>query len=301
MLEDIIEFYRSNNFEDIIVTSNIKLLIDKIIIEKSKNLNIVEDARAATFFALGRINITREPVMLIMSSDELANSLTGITEANYQYLPLIIISIGDKEDYINEECFKYVTKKVISDNKNGESIIQELGNYFDEKWFKPLLIQIKEKKEVYKDMSNNKEYYDIVDCVVNSANSNAQIFIEEAVDEDIVNIAKSKDISLKLRKSLYGVVSSFLGHAAVNDNKQYLITTYDKISRDINAFNMRGIKNNIVVIYIKRNDINHKFTSWFECNGFDFTVVKSILEIEKKLSSPNKKPIIIEYLVNERR
>lgn len=302
MIENILDLYKSNNYEDIIITEDIKLLVDYIIQDKKEmfNFKIIEDARSATFFGIGRINVTRKPVMLIMSSDEVASSLTGLTEANYQSLPLIIISIGDKEPKLNEECFKYVTKKVISDIKDKESLNNELETYFNGKWFKPLLIQIVDKNEIYY-KKNDRGYCDIVEYIINSTSSNSQIFVEEILNEDSINIARNKNISVNYRNSSYGVVSCFLGHATVNDNIQYLITTYSKIVRDINAFNMRGIKRNVVIIYIKSMNIEQKLDLWFTRNNFDFSSVKLISEIEGKLTKPSERPIIIEYLVDEGR
>lgn len=302
IIEEILNLFEENGYKDVVVTKDAEEIINFATIKKNNklNYNIIEDARSATFFCLGRINISRGPAIIIMLTDELDNSLTGITESNYQNLPLIIISI-DKSDFkLNKECFKNVTKKIITEFESTDSIAKELDMYFKGMWHKPLLIQINTTNSSNKNEINN-DYYKLVDCILSLCNNNSKIYVDKYLDKNDIGVQKNKNITIISRNSSYGVISKVLGHAHVNKNMHYLITSYDKIIRDINSVNMRNINNNIVIVYTKSLDIEQNLEPWFIYNNFEFRSVKSLSEIEGILTvnNNNNKPIIIEYVVRE--
>jgi hypothetical protein len=301
MFDDILRFYKDYGCTNLILTSDVIFVLE-IISKNQKNgltINVIDDARSATFFALGRINVTGKPVILFTSSEGLASSLTGLTEANYQYLPLIIFSIGEEHSDLNIECYKFVTKKVLIATENEKGLIFQLEDYFHNKWFKPLLIQLKYKRATSSNKKNISSY-DVTKCILNACVSHSQIFIEDNLDTEVMRIAEQKEVYVNSKKSLYGVISSFLGHAAVNANVQYLVTSYDKIIKEINVFNLRYIKNNVVIIYLKALNNKQKFDSWFVGNNFKFTRVTSLTELQENVAKHSDKPVIIEFGVPER-
>ena len=57
------------------------------------------DERTAAYFALGRIQATGRPVMVIAGEGASATSLTpAVVEAYYQRRPLIIVTVADREN-----------------------------------------------------------------------------------------------------------------------------------------------------------------------------------------------------------
>ena len=100
-----------SNESEIFVSNMIKSKIDSL-----KKFNSIIDARSLTFFSLGRQNINNDKkcTTCIISSKEVSNVLSALTEAKYQQEKLIIISVGDN---IQIDAFEDVTDKIIiSDN-----------------------------------------------------------------------------------------------------------------------------------------------------------------------------------------
>ncbi len=84
----------------------------------------ITDERSAAFFAIGMIEKLREPVAICCTSGTaLANYASGVSEAYYQQLPLLIISADRNPSYLNQredqmipqiEILKSVCKKSVS-------------------------------------------------------------------------------------------------------------------------------------------------------------------------------------------
>ena len=230
MLEDILELFKGKHFKDVVLTRDMKFVLDTITKERKEGLkfNVIDDARSASFFALGRIKVTEMPVLLLTTSEELGSTLTGITEANYQYLPLIIVTIGETPLEMNAECFKYVTKKILNATDNDGYSVQKINDYINGKWYKPLLIQIPFEKASSSD-SHQTIYCEMINCLINNCNSDSQMFIgTEFIKEPFITI-QSKNIKIKTFESSYGAASKFFGHAA-------LVVTISICSLHITAF-----------------------------------------------------------------
>ena len=243
---------------------------------------VISDARSAAFYALGKIKVSRNMVLLYCRTEELASTLTAVTEAYYQSLPMLIISLGDKnENRKIARCFEPVTEKIIYENQFDYEKINLLRN---EKKCRPIIWFI--------DYLNIQQDVD-VECVE---------FIEKIAMEfennmkDIYELfVPSADYSFKnekvyLYRDTEGIIYEFLGMAAVEKEKKILVVFSNKIKQNINAFNLRYIGNNITIICLGREVADYK--EWFVKNGFYYKETLSIDEMIKN-SIEDKKQIIV--------
>lgn len=299
MIKKILNYYISKGGTNLVITSDAALLLDSVLEEKKEfRIDIIDDARSATFFALGCINVNQKPVTLITTSDELGSTLTGATEANYQNLPLIIIAVGNNSaGHFNFECFKHVTKHVIQTDLSLDDLFGKLDEYYEGSWYKPILIQLT-NDTIPVCCNENAEYNDIVRKIVGICGSHSKIYIEHELDEKLTEEVKHKGLSICVRKRQYGAVSTFFGHAAATDSTCYMITSYEKISRDINAFNMQHAKNNVVIVYIKPMGEQKKLDLWFTNNNFQFIRISSFLELQQAIKYVYTTGVVIEFMIN---
>lgn len=272
-----------SNESEIFVSNMIKSKIDSL-----KKFNSIIDARSLTFFSLGRQNINNDKkcTTCIISSKEVSNVLSALTEAKYQQEKLIIISVGDN---IQIDAFEDVTDKIIiSDNL--KIIENNFHEYINELYFKPLLINFAFELE-NKNANINSNIIEILTDKINS---------EDKLFTNIEGIDIKNNSNIILWNNEYGVISRYLGNlSANNERKLYLLTSYESFCNDINAFYTRYISKNFVIFYLRKEEKTLKINinNWADQNDINFIDIKSEKDLEELQIKNLKDKSIIEILV----
>lgn len=266
-----------SNKSEIFISDIIKNKIDVL-----KNFNSVLDARSLTFFTLGRQNVNKNKqcTSCIISSNELSNTLTALTESKYQQEKIIVISIGIN---IQTEAFENVTDKIIISN-NLETIENNFMEYVNGSYFKPLLINIELEFENVNTSSN------IIQVLMNKINSKDKIFT------NIEDLEIRDNSKLIIWKNAYGVVSRYLGNLTANkENNLYLLTSYESFCKDINSFYTRYITEKLIIFYLRRKNevMKININNWTNKNNIDFIEIKNERELKDlEIENLNHKTII---------
>lgn len=243
---------------------------------------VISDARSAAFYALGKIKISDNVVLLYCRTEELASTLTAVTEAYYQSLPMLIISVGDKnENRKISRCFEPVTEKIVYENQFNYEKINLLR---DEKKCRPIICFI-DYLNIQQDV--DAECVEVVEKIVLGFKKNAKDIYELFVPSADYSFKNEK---VHLYRDTEGIIYEFLGIAAAGKEREILVVFSNKIKQNINAFNLRYIGNNITIICLGREVADYK--EWFVKNGFYYEETLSIDEMIKT-SMEDKKQIIV--------
>lgn len=272
---------RLSNYSELFVSDNIKNMMQEL----GEFASII-DARSLAFFTLGKeqVNKDKKCTSCIINSNELASTLTAITEARYKQKKLIIMTIGNKiciDPYID------VTDKVIQSNEI-EYIENKIKQYNDGTYFKPLLINIEMDFEPKERKSN------VISILLNGIKDNEKIYTNLKID-NIENLEK-----LVKWENDYGVISRYLGNLVVNkDENLYLVTSYDSFCKDINTFYSRYINEKVVILFVKDKNEQERFNieNWTTKNEIDYKKIEDEKELEELNLSSLKTKTIVEILI----
>ena len=115
MLKNVLNTLKTNKYDEIIYTFGIEEAIqeeEKKYINSNFSVEKINDARSATFYALGKENLHNNCIILV-NGDEIQNILTGITETWFQKLNIVIIALYKKYDDIKTDFLRRVMPNII--------------------------------------------------------------------------------------------------------------------------------------------------------------------------------------------
>ena len=227
--------------------------------------------RSATFYAFGESLKKNEPVVLIVSGNNLPNVYTGITEAWFQKANVIIVAIYSHYKEIKcaymERCVLeyhiYDENELMSEN-NLMNIVEKKG---------PVLINLIVKIE--EELLNN--YYDILKVVNNVVEQKTDVFAYNA--EKNFNQLEKINIRNIEPQYKYGIFSKYIGFIAGGGNA-ILCCSSKNILLDANIFRTRYSSNNIkIIIHDKDNIINeYSVDKWITSNKWNYSETEEINE-----------------------
>lgn len=241
---------------------------------KENNVECINDARSAAFYAFGEER-KRGSAVLIINGYELQSAYTAITEAWFQKANLWIIALYENYDEINTTFLnRCVNKSILIDC---ESAIDKIDDNL-RKVIGPKLINV---MDTYYD-TNTNDYSDIISKV-------------EAIDETIEIITfNGKDRDNKNIENIYryGILSKYLGKTAVSEKNSILICTSDVFLLDLNIFNNRYITEKFKIIVQDKDSTikNRNIDKWIESNGISMYLGDGNIE---QLIRNNKPGILI--------
>ena len=107
----------------------------------------------------------------------------------------------------------------------------------------------------------------------------------------VSNVDIVENPKIRLYKESEGYIYEFFGTSVANKNEQQvLIATYSQISQNLNAFNLRYIPQNVIIICLDSKIRNHK--QWFENNGFTYIELTDINKLADNICFEKNKKII---------
>lgn len=223
----------------------------------------VKDARSAAFEAFGIIKITDKPVALIVNEDELASTLTAVTEAWFQRKDLILITInGDfcrHYDYL-DRCV--VSNSLLFQDSNEDEIVREMQLRHGPHLLRTTIVT-KEDSPV--------DYSGILKELNNSLSDKDVVFCYNPTD------LSGKHIKVISQQHRYCTVSKYVGYLLGNKGKAVLCVPERLLAYDSNIFNFRNLPNTFFVIVVADNNgVMSRLSPWIESNDIKVFQTESV-------------------------
>ena len=273
-IESILKKLKSAGVEHVVYTAEV---VEPLLTNTFDNdgLHYIQDVRSAVFTAYGISKMSHVPVVVLLDESYLPSTYTGLTEAWFQRVPVIVISYNgkslDKSFYL-DRCVDLSI--VVSEETIIDAEIRKIVSLHG-----PSLIKVQEtiKEETPFD------YTEIVSTIIDG---DARIFCYNAinVDNKIVNI----DYAHK-----YGVLSKYVGYLS-SGKDSILVIPEEILSLDSNIFNFRNFPQNFKLI-VKADDTQNweKFTNWMTANGIRVEKMNIPIEKEKLQKALKETPVAI--------
>lgn len=249
-----ISFLRTRNC-DLYFTHDAK----KYCTECNYGRDILADPRSMAYYVMGKAKTQKRQCVLICVTFELTDMLPAITEAYYQNISMTILSFGEDEyNYRIAECYHAVTHNVIVNNEfNIDTILDKTG-------VKLVLIKQEEKRVKYAP----KEINGLVRLLL-QLNPHKEFEIYSYCDMAASDI----DIEIEIHEGNTFSLYEILGRAWLSDKLICLIVESSRLVESINTFNIRYVKDNLLIISIGK-EIS-KYKDWISENGFYVNSVSS--------------------------
>lgn len=262
-----------------LLKSNIKHLVYEKEVEKSsfiknaKNSGIdcisVLDTRSAVYYATGMCAQNKEVVVVCINSVNSRSAFSGMTEAFYRKLPVILVTLGNELDYSKELRDVELNHYVISDDTDLSDIL--INEY-------PMHIEIT-------NLTNNIakiECNQLLSMLTNVLNTDDYLYISQKI------VSENREFVCKvvrggLTNSIDGALSNILGASLSKIRKRYIgLVSEEEFLHDMNT--LGNINMNDLIFYFVVARKNNKVICNY-ANSLDFEVVsmrKGLIE-EKHL------------------
>lgn len=240
----------------------------------------ISDARSAAFYGLGKANSTLSKIVLVCKTEEVANTLTAMTEAFYQNIPLVILSLGERlENKKMSQCFEPVTESIIFSNT-----IEKAFEQIKLKEHNGPIMAFCEYNKNNKNDSLNRER-EVIEIIRKEQDHSYRIFTTSVSQ-------KNESSELSIYNHLEGGLYQFMGMcvASSEDQLQILLAPYKQIKDSLNAFNLRYLSENIVIICMDEKIKKHK--EWFEINKVQYWEIEDEDKLREAVFSIKGKKVI---------
>lgn len=277
MIRQVVEVLKDNKIKKIVTCNDILEKIDEKIrtqLEKTFEVEIIDDVRSATFFSLGETNIENEPIILLIDGRYLPSVYTGITEAWFQRKTIVVLALYEKYSDINCEYLKRCTSDVITFyNEEENDYNKKIKDIINKKY--PAIINLK----VEFNNSNKLNDNNILE-IAKILNSEDEMWIYN-LEMTENNTCKIKNID---EAHKYGILSKYMGYITAKNEKVLLVSTSEILKLDLNIFNNRYINKNFKVILVDNKNIfkENNIEKWIQENKIKLTHVKEISEDKLK-------------------
>lgn len=257
MLRKLIELFANCRYNHFVFTKELSFAVDFV---KNNNLviDIIDDARSATFFAYGEAKLLQQPVVLVVDVHFLTHCYTGLTEAWFQQVPLIVVSVAKTEDEIYYDYLQPCLHKVFTIKNEFKEFDREIstptfiGNG-------PILINLIAALPY----SNSPQYEFVLDMLNQCLTEKDSILFYGS------GLNKSKYKFRVLAHEFadkYGMISKYVGYIQGDANKSILVIPLDLFCYDANIFNCRYINEKFKLIILReKEDLSFPF-NWLENN-----------------------------------
>lgn len=245
-------------------------------------INQVNDARSATFYAFGKSKNMYNPSVLILDYTEAPNSYTGLTEVFYQKLPLfvIVLSTKEKENYWNFCCGNYLRIEKTSDLNDKERLYKS----FSACKYAPMIIELNTtiKQKAFLGDDN------LVVLLNKYISKDNTIMIQNVVFPETTEIYS--DNIIMENDQAYGIISKYLGYCWMSQTTNILISTSKEVYLDINVFSCKYISQFVKMFIYEMPDYQLNIENWLLYNGFEFIytnkITQELLDNVMKINKP---------------
>jgi|GEM_PF-1019532 len=204
------------------------------------SFNIIEDARSAMFYAMGKSQTLQRPVILIVKSEHITNCYTGLVEAWFQQMPVILISLDtEKVDYSYlDRCIEHkvaIKKGRRTGNDQLEGSLRVPG---------PSLVVLPGMEPLSASVVKRME----IAQSIRSLPSDAIIFCSARYSE---SLTVTNTVYWIEEKDKYGVVSNYLGYINGYEGHACLIIPMEWTGLDLNIFHTRYLNERFKLVLIQ--------------------------------------------------
>ena len=255
MLKLILDSLKKKGVVDIIVT--LKQLQDLNNNTPGFDISFVEDVRSAVFNAYGMAKTSHTPTVVIVDDAYLPNTYTALTEAWFQRVPVIVISLNSTNlegSWYLKRCIdaEYFVDDSTKLKEIADDVIKHKG---------PALIKMSE--------TLNEECIDYsrIQQILTGVDGNEKVLCYNSS----VQLEGFENIKHEYK---YGILSKYVGRL-VGGEKSILCIPEEILALDTNIFNFRDFPNGFRLL-VKYLDGFYwdKIGKWLESNNIKVAVVE---------------------------
>lgn len=211
-------------------------------------IKIIADPRSACFYALGVAQQLCQPVIILTKSDYLDHLYSGLVEAWFQQMPLIVV-VADTDDYTDYGLYKRCLNEVVDLRKDSISTLD-----FSKQG--PTMI-------ITRWANHAKDTFD-ASCIRALLPSNTNVYLPEGK---------------------YGAISKYMGYLCGTQDIVYCIIPLSWVKNDLNIFNNRYLDSRFKLIAIADVDLDFEIKQWLSSNGIAFKTGKGKEDLPSVISS----------------
>ena len=243
---DIIKSLLENNINHLVYE---KELEKSLFVEKTKAAGIesisVLDARSAVYYATGMCAQNKEMVVVCIDSINSRSAFSGMTEAYYRKLPVILVTFGKALDYSKELRDVVASHYICSFDTNLNEILKD--DY-------PMHIELTNVTNKTEQLKSNQ----LLPILANILCTDDYLYIGQRIDAENQNFV-CKVIKGGLPGSIDGALSNVLGASLAKIRKRYIgLVSEMEFLHDMNALgniNMHDLVFYFVIVKKKNEAI----------------------------------------------
>lgn len=271
MLSRFIQHFQEKGCKTLIATSNAVHCINNFPAEIPSGMSFqqVTDARSAAFFAYGKAKISMSAVLLILNADEMPHSYTALTEAWFQKVPLIVVSLSSDE---NPDGLEYLEPCIRESwTLSSDSTDSDLCRIADRSscGTGPVLIRLSLADCHPPEEPCSRACEDVISKLAKFLRSGEHILYFG----DTAHAGIKENYLIRIGANTpYGVISKYMGFILGCKARSYLVAPLSVFGFDANIFNNRYIDQRFRVVFVKNGE--EKFVQpaeWIKSNGIHYT------------------------------
>ncbi|MDC7288802.1 hypothetical protein NXH76_13415 [Blautia schinkii] len=266
---NVIKYLLDLNIKYIVFDQKLK---KSLIIQNAYNLGIecisVLDARSATYYATGIAAQSKEKVVVFISAANSRSAFSGMTEAFYRKLPVILITLGKAFNYSTE--LKDVVKKhyVFTLNEKMDNVYIDDG---------PIHIELIEPE---KTDSYEEKYTSFLVKLENIVQKKQYLYISRNINVKNLNVP-GKIVYGGIENCDAGAISNVLGASLAKSRTRYIgVLSEEEYLHDMNALGNININDLLLYFIISKKD-NNIICDYSKSMGFE-VFRKSLNELDEQ-------------------
>lgn len=241
------------------------------------------DSRSAVYIGTGIAAQNKETVVVILKSSNASRSaFSGMTEAYYRNLPIILITVGRELDYSVELNDVVNSHYIVSSWKEIEEITDLVL---------PAHIELDVQDKV-----NHIKASSIFKYLKGATSAGDYLYVSQNVSLD-ANGFNCKVINGGTKNCLEGALSNVLGASLAKKRRRYIgVVTEDEFFHDMNTLGNININDSLVyfVLCARKNELisNYAKTLGFYASCLDVNEI-SEKDIQRVLNNQKKSVIVV--------
>ena len=241
------------------------------------------DSRSAVYIATGIAAQNKETVLVLLKSSNASRSaFSGMTEAYYRNLPVILVTVGKELDYSTELNDAVNSHHVVSSLKE----IEEIAD---------LRLPAHIELDVPDKVTEIKTSF-IFECLRDATSVDDYLYVSQniSLDTDVFNC---KVVNGGTKNCVEGALPNVLGASLAKKRRRYIgVVTEDEFLHDMNALGNINVNDSLVYFVLcKHNNemiCNYAKTLGFYSSNLDVNEISG-KDIETVLDNKKKSVIIV--------
>ena len=242
------------------------------------------DPRSAVYIGTGIAAQNNETVVILLKSSNASRSaFSGMTEAYYRNLPVILVTVGRELDYSIELNDVVISHYVVSS-------LKEIENIYDLVLPAHIELEVPEKVEGTKSSS-------VFKCLKDTVSADDYLYTSHNLSFDVDGF-KSKVVVGGMENCLEGALSNVLGASLAKKRRCYIgVVTEDEFLHDMNVLGNINV-NDSLVYFVICDQNNETICDYAKSLGFNTSSIAAdeiTKEDIKKVFDNKKKSLVVVY------